>query len=71
MIAKGWIAKVAVIAGALFWILGTIVYGAAYGNVHHRSKDSIIGPGIMAAIGVAVLQLILCSIGLIAVNKLT
>lgn len=70
MYFKGIILKVAMIGGTATWILGTIVYGGIYGTVHNDDKESITGPGLELAIAIAVLQLVMCFIGMVGVNKL-
>ena len=70
MYFKGLILKVAMVGGTAMWILGTIVYGGIYGTVHNEDKDSITGPGLELAIAIAVLQLVMCFIGMVGVNKL-
>lgn len=70
MYFKGLILKVTMVIGTVAWILGTIVYGGIYGTVHHEDKESITGPGLELAIAIAVLQLVMCFIGMVGVNKL-
>lgn len=67
---QGWIVRGAMIGGTFAWVLGTIVYGGMYGKVHNEDKESITGPGLELAIAIAVLQLVMCAIGMVAVKKL-
>jgi uncharacterized membrane protein len=52
------------VAAALFWIVGSFVYGSIYAAIHDNTSDSSMGPGLMLAIVLSVLQLILVIIGL-------
>jgi len=70
MCLRGYIVRGAMIGGAATWALGTIVYGGLYGKVHNKHKDSLTGPGLQLAIFIAVLQLVMCTIGMVGVKKL-
>lgn len=67
---KGLFMRIGMVVAMIFWVIGTVVYVGYYASVKEDASDSSIRGGLGLAIAVAVLQIINCVIGNIAVSKL-
>jgi hypothetical protein len=67
---KGLFMRIGMVVAMILWVIGTVVYVADYASVKEDASGSSIRAGLGLAIAVAVLQIINCVLGNIAVSKL-